>query len=113
MSKSQPIDVDEASESDLTTLSDQTPTNPGDAPPELAALVQAVDDAAFDLAYSQLPRQLRVKINGIDYVKFNSIRSSKSTKRAWYWGPDQAEELLRVTPGKTITPPKTIYILTF
>ena len=99
MSESQPIELDQATDSDLTTLSGQTPTNPGDDPIEIAALIQAQDDVAFDLAYSRLPRQMRIKINYVDYVKYNSIRSSKSQKRAWYWGPDQAEELLRVTKG--------------
>ena len=54
-----PTDVDIITESSLTTLSDLTPTDPGDEPPEIRALTAAVDDAAFNLAYERLPKELR------------------------------------------------------
>ena len=56
-----PTDVDIITESSLTTLSDLTPTDPGDEPPEIRALTAAVDDAAFDLAYEVCLRSYALK----------------------------------------------------
>ena len=94
-----PTDVDIITESSLTTLSDLTPTDPGDEPPEIRALTAAVDDAAFDLAYERLPNELRVKIGGIAFARYEALKTAKSKKRAWYWELDQAEELLRASKG--------------
>jgi len=55
MSSTHPVDVDMASESDLSSLTGVTPSNPSDEPVEIRALLTAVDDAAYDIAYSQLP----------------------------------------------------------
>ena len=104
MALNQLVDIDMTTESDLTTLSELTPTNPGDEPAEIRALVPAVDDAAFNLAYNQLPRDQRVKIGGISFAKYEPLRGTKSQKRAWYWDREQAEELLRATPGNMVTP---------
>jgi hypothetical protein len=101
MSSTHPVDVDMASESDLSSLTGVTPSNPSDEPVEIRALLTAVDDAAYDIAYSQLPSSQRITIQGIKYAVFDNLRSKKAQKRAWYWEEKHAEELLRVTKGST------------
>jgi hypothetical protein len=102
MSLGQPLNIESDSDTELSSLTELTPTNPGGESPEIAALLDAADDAAYDLAYSQLPSELRLKVSGVQYVRFESLRGPKSKKRAYYWKKDNAEELLRVTKGSAL-----------
>jgi hypothetical protein len=87
------------SDSDLTELTELTPTTPSDEPPELRALTEAANDAAFELVYNRLPKAASCKVNGISYVKYDAIRGARSKRSAWYWHKCQSEELLRATKG--------------
>jgi hypothetical protein len=49
MTSTYPVDVDMASESDLSSLTGVTPTDPFDEPVEIKAMLTAADDAAYDL----------------------------------------------------------------
>jgi hypothetical protein len=87
--------------SELTTLvSGDTPTLPGQEQPSIRALFEAHDDAAYDLAVAQIPRDHRVQVKGIWYVRYEPYRHRRSRRSAWYWAKEQAEELIRTTKGK-------------
>jgi hypothetical protein len=96
------MDVDNASDdSNLTTLeSGDIPTLPCDEAPPIQALYAAIDDARYDLAHASIPRDNRVKIKGIHFVKYDPYRSKRSRRSVWYWDKKQAEELIRVTKGQ-------------
>jgi hypothetical protein len=96
------IGIDSTSEtSNLTTFgSGNKPTLPSDESPTIQALTAAKDEAAYDLIYASIPREHRVKIYDVHYVKYEPYRSKRSKRNAWYWNPTQAQELIRVTKGK-------------
>ena len=57
--------------SELTILNScDTPTLPSQEQPSVRALFEAHDDAACDLAVAQIPRDQRVQIKGIWYVRY-------------------------------------------
>ena len=93
------IDINMITKSDLSSLTDQTPTLLGTEAPHIQALIDAVNDAQHQLAYDRLPSSHRVRIKGINYVRYNPYRSSKSKRTVWYWDPSQAEELFRASKG--------------
>ncbi|KJZ70066.1 hypothetical protein HIM_10549 [Hirsutella minnesotensis 3608] len=74
--------TDSDNSSELTTLvSGDTPTLPGQEQPSIRALFEAQDDAAYDLAVAQIPRDHRVRVKGIcgDYHEYTTpIRQSGS-----------------------------------
>jgi hypothetical protein len=92
---------DSDNNSELTTLvSGDTPTLPGQEQPSIRALFEAHDDAAYDLAVAQIPRDHRVQVKGIWYVRYEPYRHRRSRRSAWYWAKEQAEELIRTSKGK-------------
>ncbi|KAH8587861.1 hypothetical protein B0O99DRAFT_601322 [Bisporella sp. PMI_857] len=99
-----PIELDDASDtSSLTTaISGETPTLPSDENPSVRALLEAKTDRAFNEALSRIPRENQIKIRDVLYVKYAPYRSKKSTRQAWYWDNNQAEELIRATKGPTM-----------
>ena len=96
---------------DLTTIADSdiTPTAPSfGAHQELEestiqALYDAATDAAYDLAVARIPSDNRIKVKGINYVKYDPYRSKRSKRSAWYWAPSQSLELIRTTKGRIAT----------
>jgi hypothetical protein len=106
MLSTEPIDLDDASDtSSLTTaISGETPTLPSAENPSVRALLEAKTDRAFDEALSRIPRENRIKIRDVLYVKYAPYRSKKSTRQAWYWDKSLAEELIRVTKGNYLSP---------
>jgi hypothetical protein len=76
--------------------SGDTPTLPSDESPTIQALFQTPNDTAYKLVLARIPTYHRIKLKGVHYVKYNSYRSKKSKRSAWYWHQDQAEELIRV-----------------
>lgn len=86
---------------ELTTLcSGDTPTLPGQEQPSIRALFEAHDDAAYNLAVAQIPRDHRIQVRGIWYVRYEPYRHRRSRRSAWYWDKEQAEELIRTSKGK-------------
>jgi hypothetical protein len=95
------VGPDSDNNSELTTLvSGDTPTLPGQEQPSIRALFEAHDDAAYDLAVVQIPRDHRVQVKGIWYVRYEPYRQRRSRRSAWYWAKEQAEELIRTSKGK-------------
>ncbi|KAF5120944.1 putative AC transposase [Metarhizium anisopliae] len=81
---------DSDNSSELTTLfTGDTPTLPGQEQPSIRALFEAHDDAAYDLAVAQIPRDHRVQ----------QVKGIWSRRSAWYWAKEQAEELIRTSKG--------------
>ncbi|KJZ68600.1 hypothetical protein HIM_12009 [Hirsutella minnesotensis 3608] len=73
--------TDSDNSSELTTLvSGDTPTLPGQEQPSIRALFEAQDDAAYDLAVAQIPRDHRVRVKGIWYVRYEPYRFDDSGK---------------------------------
>jgi hypothetical protein len=101
------IDLDrDDTESDLTSAhSGETPTLPSDEQPTIRALHQAATDSEYDLCVARIPRENKLKIEGITYVKYDPYRPRKSKRTAWYWAPDQGEELIRTKKGIALFPP--------
>ena len=65
--------------SELTTLvSGDTPTLPGHEQPSIRVLFEAHDDATYDLAVARIPRDHRVQVNGIWYVRYEPYRHRRS-----------------------------------
>jgi len=57
---------DSDNQSELTTLySSDTPTLPGQEQPLIRALFEAYDNATYDLAVAQIPRDDRIQVRGI------------------------------------------------
>jgi hypothetical protein len=106
MLSTEPIELDDASDtSSLTTaISGETPTLPSDENPSVRALLEAKTDRAFNEALSRIPRENQIKIRDVLYVKYAPYRSKKSTRQAWYWDNNQAEELIRATKGNGLSP---------
>lgn len=98
------MDSDSDNESDLTTLhSGETPTltpEPGTQRATLASLNEAVDDATYDALYATIPREHKVKIGSIWYIKYEFYRSGTDKRRSWYMMPAQCTELIQSTKGK-------------
>jgi hypothetical protein len=67
------FNVDMTTKSELTELTELTPTDLSDDLQEVQALIQAADDTAFNLAFQQLPTKAHLKINSIYYVRFTAI----------------------------------------
>ena len=101
MASADTIDLGDVSDtSSLTTvISGETPTLLSDENPSVRALFEASTNRSFDDALSRIPRENRVKIKDVLYVKYAPYRSKKSARQAWYWDKSQAEELIRVTKG--------------
>jgi hypothetical protein len=103
MSSSQPspstnlvIDLDP---DDDALHSGETPTLPADEAPTIKALLNAANDSEYDLCIAQIPRDHKLRINGVTYVKYDPYRPRKSKRSAWYWNPLQGEELIRTKKG--------------
>ena len=101
MSTTDNMDIDiNDDDSILTPLeSGDTPTLPADEEPTIQALTEAKDEATYNHVLATIPREHKIKVKGIQYIRYEPYRKKKSKKTAWYWNPDQAEELIRVTPG--------------
>lgn len=94
------IGFDTDSQSELTTLeSEDTPTVLNDESPTIQALLTACDDAAYSLIVARIPREHRLKLHGIHYIRYEPYRSKKSKRSAWYWHPTQGEELIQTSQG--------------
>jgi hypothetical protein len=110
MDSAHAIDVD--NDSELTPLysADTPPLEDGEHPPirALAVAQQAHDDAEFDLVVARMPSDHRLRVNGINYVKYDPYRPRKSRRTVWYWLPDQATELIRTTKGIYQKPPSLL-----
>ena len=99
-----PIDVDaQTDNSCLTTaVSGETPTLPGDEAPQIKALEEAADDATYDLIYARIPQINKTTVRDVRYIYLDPYRTKKSKRTAWYWKPEHAVELVRVTKGIVI-----------
>jgi hypothetical protein len=76
---------DSDNQSELTTLySGDTPTLPGQEQPSIRALFEAHDNATYDLAVAQIPRDDRIQVRGIWYVRYKPYRDRRSRRSAWY-----------------------------
>ena len=101
MSFQDPTDIDD-DQSELTTaVSGDTPTLPSDESPTVQALFQAKEDREYDRVYESIPLKHRIKVGPIRFVRYDPYRAKKSKRSAWYWQNGQAEELIRVTKGKS------------
>jgi hypothetical protein len=102
-----PIDVDaQSDDSHLTTaVSGETPTLPSGEAPQIKALEEAADDAAYELLYAQIPQINKTTVAGIRYIYLDPYRTKKSKRKAWYWKPEHGVELVRVTKGTLIFTP--------
>jgi hypothetical protein len=68
------LDTDNA-QSELTSAhSGETLTLPGDKAPTIKALDLAATDAAYDLLVAQIPREHKVRIRGVTYIKYALYR---------------------------------------
>ena len=85
--------------SDLTTPpTGDTPKPPG-CEASIKALLEASDEAAYNLALAYIPQEHKIKVGLYWYVKYAPYRSKKEVKTGWYWDPKQGEELIRISPG--------------
>ena len=93
----EPIEFDDEDDSELSILnSEDVLTLDGD--PSLKALQEAKTDAEYDLIVAQLPHDKKIKIGGIQFVRFTTFQKKNQKKRAWFW--KHGEELVRTTKGK-------------
>jgi hypothetical protein len=87
-------------QSELTSAhSGETPTLPGDDAPTIKALDSAATDAAYDPLAAQIPRDHKIKIRGVTFIRYALYRNRKSKRRVWYWDPKQAEEVICTKKG--------------
>jgi hypothetical protein len=84
MSSPNHIDISDDESDLIDAVSGITPTLPGDESPIIKALIKALDDAAFELAYAQIPREHKINVKGIKYVNYAPYRSAKYIRKAWY-----------------------------
>jgi hypothetical protein len=87
-------------QSELTSLySGETPTLPSNKAPTIKALLRAADDSEYNLCVARIPRDHKIRISRVWYIRYDPYRPKRSVRKAWYWGQDQSEELIRVTKG--------------
>lgn len=93
------MDLDNESELSVLEFAD-VPTPVGDESPTIRALYEAKCETDYAYLIGQIPRDNKIKLNGVEYIKYDLYRSKKSVRKAWYWDPKQAVELIRVTKGQ-------------
>lgn len=102
-SPSTAIDVDiNDNDSDLTTLNTgDTPTDPwSNDTPQIQAFHRALGNKIqYQQILDAIPGEHKVKVKTIRFIKYSPYRTPREIKDAWYWGPEQASELFRVTEG--------------
>jgi hypothetical protein len=92
-----PDDNDDA-QSELTSLhSGETPTLPSDELPTIKALDQAATNTEYELCVARIPRDHKIKVGSVLYVRYDPYRPRNSKRTAWYW--DQGQELIRTKKG--------------
>jgi hypothetical protein len=98
------INLDLDDDDELTSLySGETPTLPSDEAPTIRALAQAATEAEYQLCVGKIPKEHKIKIGGILFIKYEPYRPRNSKRTAWYWkqGEEpQGEELIRTTKGQ-------------
>jgi hypothetical protein len=93
------LDVNDA-QSELTSLhSGETPTLPGEEAPTIKALENAAIDAEYELLVAQIPREYKIRIGGTTFIRYDLYRPRRSKRTSWYWGKDQAEEVICTKKG--------------
>src|SRR3954451_17933417 len=100
------VDLDAFSDSSSLSSANtgDTPTIFSDESPSIQALLKAQNERAYHNALDKIPSDHKVKIADVYYVKYDHYRSKKSRRDEWYWKPEQAEELIRITKGSSPFP---------
>ena len=94
------INLDGDDDDDLTSVhTGDTPTLPSDEGPTIKALDDAATEAEYQLCLGKIPREHKIKIGAILYVKYEPYRPRKSKRTAWYYRDGQGEELIRTNKG--------------
>lgn len=95
------IDINDG-DFDLTTLnSGDTPTNPwSNDTPQIQAFQRALGNKIqYQQVLDSIPQDHQIKVKSIRFITYKPYRTPREVKDAWYWGPEQASELFRVTKG--------------
>ena len=86
MSTTNNIDINiNDDDSILTPLkSSDTLTLPTDEELTIQALTEAKDKATYNHVLITIPREHKIKVKGIHYIRYELYRKKKSKKTAWY-----------------------------